>query len=219
MARDSYLLDPKIYEYVLANSLREPEVLARLRAETASHPDAIMQVPPEQGQLLGLLVKMIHARRTLEVGVYTGYSTLAVAMALPPNGQVIACDVSEDFTSVARRYWEDAGVKHKIDLRIAPAADTLDRLIAAGETNRFDFAFIDADKPNYSKYYEQCLSLVRSGGLIALDNMLQRGRVLDPQKDHSALAIDNINRFIHDDARVDALLLPIADGLTLAVKR
>jgi caffeoyl-CoA O-methyltransferase len=209
---------------VLKNSVRETDLLARLREETASHPNARFQVPPEQGQLLQVLVRILGARRTIEVGVFTGYSSLAVALALPPQGRIVACDISDEFTSVARRYWDKAGVSGKIDLRIGPASETLDRMLDAGEQGSYDFAFIDADKTGYPKYYEQCLKLIRPGGLIALDNMLQSGQVMEadvPQvnPDANVAAIRQLNEFIHQDMRVDALLLPFGDGVTLAVKR
>lgn len=224
MARYRDLIEPKAIDYVLKHSVREPELLARLRAETASHPHARYQVPPEQGQLLQLLVKMTGARCTIEVGVFTGYSSLAVALALPADGRIVACDISEEFTAVARRYWAEAGVSGKIELRIGPAADSLDRMLEAGERGSYDFAFIDADKTGYPRYYEQCLELVRPGGLIALDNMLQSGQVWagaegSPSDIANVEAIGRLNEFIHGDERVDALLLPFGDGLTLAVKR
>lgn len=214
-----YLVDPAVTSYVRKNSLRDTELLSRLRKETASHPRAEMQVSAEQGQMLGILVKAIGARKTLEVGVFTGYSSLSVALSLPPEGRIVACDVSEEFTSLAKPYWAEAGVSNKIDLRIAPASETLDALIANGESGTFDFAFIDADKPGYARYYEQCLQLVRPGGLIALDNMLQHGRVLTEEKDENAAAIHALNEFIHQDSRVDSILLPLADGITLAVRK
>jgi caffeoyl-CoA O-methyltransferase len=220
MGRYNDLIDPKAIDYVLKNSVRETDLLARLRNETAAHPNARFQVPPEQGQFLQVIVRMLGARRTIEVGVFTGYSSLAVAMALPPDGKIVACDVSDEYTSVARRYWAEAGLSDKIDLRVAPASETLDRMIAAGESGSYDFAFIDADKTGYARYYEQCLTLVRPGGLIALDNMLQSGQVMDPaNQEANVAAIRQLNEFIHADDRVDALLLPFADGLTLAVKR
>ncbi len=220
MSRYEGLIDPGIVDYVLKNSVHEPDVLARLRGETASHPKVNFQIPPEHGQFLRVLIKMTGAKRALEIGVFTGYSSTAIALALPPDGTLIACDVSEEYTAVARRYWAEAGVASKIDLRIAPARETLDHLIAAGESGRFDFAFIDADKTGYRGYYEQCLTLLRSGGVIALDNMLFSGRaVAPPAGDRDSLAIAELNPFIHRDDRVDAILLPFADGLTLAVKR
>ncbi len=220
MADKSYLLDSRIHQYVVAHSLREPEILGRLREETASHPQAIMQIPPEQGELFGLLVRATGARKVLEVGVFTGYSSLCVALALPPDGRLIACDISEEFTKTARRYWKEAGVEDKIDLRIGPAIETVGKLVEEGHADSFDFAFIDADKTSYKHYYEHALRLVRRGGLIALDNMLQQGRVIDPEaKDENTLAIREVNDTIARDERVQASLLPIADGVMLAVRR
>jgi caffeoyl-CoA O-methyltransferase len=220
MGRDNNLIDPAAINYILKNSVREPDILTRLRAETDAHPMARYQIPPEQGQFFQLLIRMLGARRTLEVGVFTGYSSLSVALALPPDGRIIACDVSEEYTSIARRYWTEAGVSGKIDLRIGPAADTLDVLIRSGESGTFDFAFIDADKSGYPRYYEQCLALIRPGGLIALDNMLFSGAVIDESdQSEDAVALRRVNRLIYQDNRVDALLMPFADGLTLALKR
>ena len=220
MGRYEGLIAPDVIEYVLNTSIREPDILARLRSETADHPKVNFQIPPEQGQLLQVLVRMAGARRVIEVGVFTGYSSLAMALALPPDGHILACDISEEYTQTARRYWAEAGVAGKIDLRIAPAKTTLDALIASGDTGHFDFAFVDADKTGYPGYYEQCLKLIRSGGVIALDNMLSRGRVLDAgTQDPDVVALRRMNEFIHADNRVDALLLPFGDGLTLAVKR
>lgn len=219
MAEKSYLLDSKLFDYIVAHSVREPDILRRLREETAAHPDAIMQITPAQGELLALLTYSTRAKKVLEVGVFTGYSSLRVALALPPDGKLIACDISEEYTSVARRYWQEAGVAAKIELHIAPAIETLHRLIAEGQEGSFDFAFIDADKPNYKHYYEAAVKLVRTGGLIALDNMLQHGSVVDPA-DHSVntVAIRAMNDRIAADQRVLATLLPVADGLSLAVK-
>ena len=220
MARYEGLIDPTVIDYILNTSVREPDILARLRRETADHPKSNFQIPPEQGQLLQVLIRMTGARRVIEIGVFTGYSSLAMALALPPDGQILACDISDEYTQVARRYWAEAGVTGKIDLRIAPAKETLDGLIASGESGRFDFAFIDADKTGYSGYYERCLKLIRTGGVIALDNMLSRGRVLNAlTQDPDVAALRNMNETIHRDDRVDALLLPFGDGLTLAVKR
>src|SRR6476619_4168604 len=172
-------LSDELAAYVVEVGTREPDVLARLRAETAALPEHRMQVAPEQGAFLAMLVELTGARRCLEVGTFTGYSSLAVAMALPEDGRIVCCDVSEAWTSIARRYWDEAGVAGKIDLRIAPATETLDRLIANGEEDAFDFAFIDADKVGYDDYYERLLRLVRPGGLIAVDNTLWHGAVLD----------------------------------------
>src|SRR5580658_8287474 len=220
MARYDGLIDPRVLDYVLDTSVREPDVLARLRRETASHPESRFQIPPEQGQLFQVLIRLSGARRVIEVGVFTGYSSLAMALALPPDGRITACDISDEYTRTARRYWAEAGVTGKIDLRIAPAKETLDGLIASRESGTFDFAFIDADKTGYAGYYEQCLKLIRSGGVMALDNMLSRGRVLDNSiTDPDVSALRQMNEFIRGDQRVDALLLPLGDGLTLAVKR
>lgn len=214
------LLDEHLYQYILGATLREPAILGRLREETSRHPRAVMQISPDQGQLMQLLVLATGARRTLELGVFTGYSSLAVALALPPDGQIIACDVSEEFTAVAKRYWNEAGVASKIDLRIAPAAETLTHLLRQGQAGQFDFAFIDADKTAYSEYFELCLQLLRRGGLIAVDNTLQRGDVLNSgSQDQDVLAIQRFNRDLRDDPRVLISLLPVADGLTLAVKK
>lgn len=220
MSRAPEIYVPGIREYVLEHGVREPEILAQLRVETASHPRAVMQIPPEQGQLFDILVKLTGARRALEIGVFTGYSSLSTALALPDDGKLVACDISEEFTAVARRYWKLAGVDRKIELLIGPAVDTLDRLIASGANNSFDFAFIDADKTSYASYYERCLALIRTGGLIVLDNMLQHGQVMvESNQDESVVAIRELNDFILTDTRVDSLLLPFGDGVTLVRKR
>jgi caffeoyl-CoA O-methyltransferase len=213
-------LDDQIYAYLREVSLREHDALRRLRAETAAMSEANMQIAPEQGQLMALLVQLLGARRTLEVGVFTGYSSLAVALALPADGRVVACDVSEEWTRIARRYWREAGVADKIDLRLAPALDTLDALLEEGQAGTFDFAFIDADKGNYDAYYERALRLVRAGGLVCIDNVLWSGRVADPDvNDEDTAAIRALNRKLHGDERVALSLVPVADGLTLALKR
>ena len=194
--------------------------MRRLREPTASVPEARMQITPEQGQFMQLLVQMLDARKTLEVGVFTGYSSLAVALALPPDGRVTACDVSEEWTSIGKPYWQEAGVAHKIDLHLAPAVETLDRLIADGQQGTYDFAFIDADKANYDRYYERALVLVRVGGLIGIDNVLWHSKVIDPSvNDADTIAIRDLNEKIHGDERVSLSLIPIGDGLTLARKR
>jgi predicted O-methyltransferase YrrM len=212
-------LDKSLYDYLLSVSLREPEVLTQLRQETAQQPMAVMQVAPDQGQFLALLVKLIGAKKTLDIGVFTGYSSLVVALALPADGKVVACDVDEEYTAIARRYWQKAGVADKISLHIAPALETLDKLIAAGEAETFDFAFIDADKSNYDNYYELALQLLRPGGLIAIDNVLWSGRVADPQEqDNRTNKIRAFNQKLHQDQRVTLSMLAIADGLTLAMK-
>jgi predicted O-methyltransferase YrrM len=221
MSNQSIGLSDPLYQYLLANSVREPEILSKLRAETAQHPLVNMQISPEQGQLMGLLVQLIGAKKCLEVGVFTGYSSLAVALNLPDDGLIVACDVSNEFTSIARRYWQEAGVSNKIDLHIAPALETLDRLISNGESGTFDFAFIDADKNNYGAYYDRCFQLVRQGGLILVDNVLWYGRVADPEMDSDkrTQAIKLINQQIYHDDRVQISLIPIGDGLTIARKK
>jgi caffeoyl-CoA O-methyltransferase len=220
MSNRTLNLTEPLYEYLLSVSLREPDVLRRLRAETARDEMARMQIAPEQGQFMGLLVSLTGARRALEIGVYTGYSALCIAAELPDDGHLLACDISEPWTRIARRYWREAGVDHKIELRIAPAADTLRSLVEQGEQEAFDFAFIDADKENYDVYYEHCLQLVRRGGLIAVDNVLWGGAVIDASdREADTLSIRAFNRKLHEDPRVALSLVPIADGLTLARKR
>ncbi len=209
-----------ITKYIQSVTLREPEVLKRLREETAKLPNAIMQISPEQGQFMGMLIRLLGAKLTLEVGVFTGYSSIAVALALPEDGRIVACDVNEEYTSVAQRYWREAGVDHKIGLRLAPAVETLDRLLAEGKSGAFDFAFIDADKENYDGYYERALKLLRPGGLIAVDNVLWHGKVLDESvQDADTRAIRALNEKLYKDERVWVSLLPIGDGMTLACKR
>lgn len=217
MSSRTLQIDDRLYGYLLRNSVRETAVQRRLREETAKMRYAGMQVSPEQGQFMALLIELIGARRCLEIGTFTGYSALAVALALPDDGRVVACDVNEEYTAVARRYWQEAGVAGKIELRLAPALETLDALRSEGAT--FDFAFIDADKGNYEKYFERALALVRPGGLIAVDNVLWDGAVADPaDKSDDTLAIRAFNAARHRDARVSLSLLPIGDGLTLARK-
>jgi caffeoyl-CoA O-methyltransferase len=220
MSNRTIPLTDSLYDYLLSVSLREPELLRRLRQETAADAQARMQISPEQGQFMGLLARLMGARRCLEIGVFTGYSSLALALALPDDARIVACDVSERWTAVARRYWEAAGVAHKIDLRLATALDTLDHLLANGEAGRYDFAFIDADKENYVHYYERVLELLRPGGLGLADNTLWYGRVADPEDaDADTVAIRHFNEHLHRDERVDLSLLPIGDGLTLARKK
>ena len=213
-------LDDRLYQYLLAVSLREPEILTQLRQETAKHPQGVMQVAPEQGQFLAFLIQLIRATKVLEVGVFTGYSSLSIALALPPDGTLVACDNDPTSTAIAQRYWQAAEVAHKIELRIAPAIETLNQLLATGQANTFDLAFIDADKANYRHYYELALQLVRSGGLILIDNVLWSGRVADPSvQNTSTQAIRDFNQSLHHDERIHLSVLPIADGLTLAMKR
>ena len=212
------LTDP-LRDYMISVSLREPEILARLREETAGLPMAMMQISPEQGQFMALLVQMLGARRCLEVGTFTGYSSLAVALALP-EARIVCCDVSEEWTSIARRYWQEAGVAERVDLRLGPATETLQKLIDEGQAGTFDFAFIDADKDNYCAYYELALQLVRTGGVIGFDNTFQGGRVADPgEQSGNVLAIRKLNENLYRDERVGLSMVPIGDGLTLCLKR
>lgn len=217
MSNRTISLDDHLYQYLLAHSLREPEVLTRLRNETALLDMAVMQISPEQGQFMQLLMKMLGVRRAIEVGVFTGYSSLCMALAMPDEGRIIACDVNREWTQIAQRYWQQAGVAHKIDLQLAPASQTLENLIAAGQNDQYDFAFIDADKGNYLHYYELCLQLIRPGGVIAIDNVLWSGDVADESKnDTDTCAIRHLNARLARDERVDVSMLPIGDGLTLA---
>ena len=222
MSKGSIGLSDELNAYLINVGAREPEVLARLREETAVMPQAGMQIAVEQGALLSMLVKLLGARNVLEVGTFTGYSSTAMALALPPDGRIVCCDVSEEFTAVARRTWAEAGVEDRVDLRLAPALETLESLLATDGAGSFDLAFIDADKTNYDGYYERCLRLLRTGGLIAIDNTLWSGRVaepVDPDKDADTAALQALNLKLRDDSRVDISLLPIGDGLTLARKR
>lgn len=221
MSNRSIPLTDSLYEYLLAVSLREPALLRELRAETARDPENVqLQIAPEQGQLMALLVRLLGARRCLELGVFTGYSSLVTALALPEDGRLVACDVSEEWTAVARRYWQRAGVAHKIDLRIAPALVTLDALLAQDGAGSFDFAFLDADKENYPAYYERILTLLRPGGLLAIDNTFWSGKVADPtETDPETAALRMLNEQLHHDGRIDLAMLPVADGLTLVRKR
>ena len=213
-------VDDALLGYIRSVAAPEPEYLSRLREETARDPLARMQITVEQGLFMGMLVRLMGARRALEVGVFTGYSSISVARALPDDGELIACDVSEKWTSVARRYWKEAGVEHKIQLHLRPAVETLDSLLAAGQAGTFDFAFIDADKVNYGAYYERALQLLRPGGLIGVDNVLWHGRVIDPKlHDEDTVAIRAFNAAMREDSRVDQMMLPIGDGLTLARKK
>lgn len=212
-------LTEKLYKYILDVSLREPTALEELRHETAKLPSARMQISPEQGQFMALLIELINAKKTLDIGVYTGYSALAVALALPIDGRVVACDIDAKITQIAKEFWEKAGVANKIDLRIAPAQQTLEELISNGEVNTFDFAFIDADKSNYENYYELALQLLRLGGLIMIDNTLWGGDVIDPNiNDNATRAIRAINKKLHHDDRITLSMIPLGDGVTLARK-
>ena len=220
MTKQTTGLEKTLADYIQSISLREADILKQLREETAKLSMARMQISPEQGQLMALLVQLMGAKKTLEIGVFTGYSALAVALALPDDGKVIACDISEEYTAIAKDFWERAGVSEKIDLRIAPALETLDQLISEGETGSFDLAFIDADKRNYENYYERALTLLRPGGLILIDNVLWSGKVIDPTiTDKQTQAIREFNQKLHQDSRISLSLIAIADGLTLALKR
>ena len=220
MSNRSITLTDPIYQYMNDVSLREAPVLRALREETAALTQRSMQIAPEQGQFMALLVRLLRARRCLEIGVFTGYSSLATALALPVDGRIVACDVSEEWTAIARRYWEQGGVAHKIDLRIAPATSTLDTLLGQGQAGTFDLAFIDADKTNYLAYYERTLQLLRPGGLVLIDNTLWSGRVADPAvTDPDTVALRELNSTLLRDERIDLSLLPVGDGLTLALKR
>ena len=212
-------IDDRLFEYVLAHSVREHPAQTALRDATRTHPHAGMQIAPDQGQFMALLIKLLGARRTIEVGTFTGYSALTVALALPDEGRVLACDISDEYTRIGRPFWKQAGVEHKIDLVLAPAQETLDARLAAGEAGTYDFAFIDADKSNYDHYYERCLALVRAGGLIALDNMLWGGAVTRPATDVDTAALQALNAKLQRDRRIDHALLTVGDGLALARKR
>lgn len=220
MSNKTFTMSDSLGEYMQSVSLREPDVLTRLREETSRLSMSMMQIAPEQGQFMQLLVKALGIRRAIEVGVFTGYSTLCVALAMPDDGRIVACDVNKEWTDIAQRYWKEAGVDNKIELRLAPALETLDTLVDEQLQNKFDFAFIDADKEGYKDYYERALALIRPGGLIAIDNTLWNGDVADESnQSESTQAIRGINRHLHTDERVDISLLPIGDGLTLALKR
>ena len=218
MSNKTICITGELYEYLLSVSLREPEILRELRLETALDEKANMQISPEQGQFMALLVKLLGAKYTLDIGVYTGYSSLCIGLALPEDGRVTACDINAQWTEIAKRYWRKAGVADKIDLHLAPAKQTLEALLPEAK-DHFDFAFIDADKINYDMYYEYCLQLVRPGGLVAIDNVLWDGAVADAaNRDPETVAIRALNEKIHADRRVEVSLVPIADGLTLARK-
>ncbi len=219
MVYRSLPLDEALYRYLLSHSLREHPAQTALREATRTLAHAGMQIGPEQGQFMALLAKLIGARRAIEVGVFTGYSALSVALALPDDGRLLACDISAEYTAVGRPHWKAAGVAHKIELVIAPALATLDARLAAGGAGQHDFAFIDADKTGYDAYYERCLRLLRPGGLIAIDNVLWGGSVARPARDADTAALQALNSKLHGDTRVDISLLPIGDGLTLARKR
>jgi predicted O-methyltransferase YrrM len=219
MSNQPIALDAKLYSYLLAHGLRETPAQLGLRETTRTHEWAIMQICPEQGQFMAMLVQLMGARRAIEIGVFTGYSALCVAQALPADGFVLACDVSDEYTRIGRPYWEAAGVAHKIDLQLAPALQTLETRLEQGEAGSYDFAFIDADKVNYDAYYERCLRLLRTGGLIVIDNVLWSGAVALPATSDATAALQALNKKLHADPRIDLSMLPIGDGLTLARKR
>lgn len=221
MSNRTLQLSAELHTYLLSVGMRETAIQRRLREETVSLPEAGMQIAPEEGQLLALLVRLLKARNILEIGTFTGYSALSMALALPPGGRLLTCDISREWTDIARRYWHEAGVDERIELRLGRAADTL-RSLQAGKSlaNHFDMAFIDADKQAYREYYEHALELVRPGGLLIIDNTLWSGRVAEPdQTDPDTVAIRELNGYLHADERIDLCLIPIADGVTLAHKR
>lgn len=221
MARQDVVFDDRLFAYIRAVTLRQPDILDRLRAETQRFPRARMMLTPEQGQFLGLLVELIGARRVVEIGTFTGYSALWMALSLPADGRLVCCDIDVESTDVARRYWAEAGVAERIDLRLAPALETLDALIAEGGAGSVDLVFIDADKPNYPAYYERALTLARPGGLVAIDNVLWGGEVADPAitDDPTVTLLRGLNETLLKDERVTISLIPVGDGLTLARKR
>ena len=220
MSSSTLQLNEKVYDYLLGHSLRESTACQQLREETKPMQMGMMQVSPEQGQFMSLLVELIGASKAVEVGTFTGYSALCVAQALPADGTLVCCDVSEEWTAVGKKYWEQAGVSDRVSLRIGPAIGTLKAMRDAGEEGTFDFGFIDADKANYQSYYEHVLALLRTGGLLLIDNVLWGGSVANPDKtDEDTEAIRALNTFVHHDDRVSLSMLPVGDGLTLALKR
>ena len=220
MSTRTLTLDDRLHNYLIEHSLRDTPEQQGLRELTHNHPLSVMQISPEQGQLMSFLVKLIGAKRIIEIGTFTGYSALCMAQALPSDGELICCDVSSEWTDIGRPFWQAAGIEQHIDLRIAPALQTLDSLLDAGQAGSFDLAFIDADKTNYTHYYERCLRLVKPGGLIMFDNTLWSGAVADPTiNDEDTSALRALNSQLHLDARIDISILPIGDGLTLARKR
>jgi predicted O-methyltransferase YrrM len=219
MADRSLNLDAELLDYLIAHSVREHPAQLALREATRTHPHAGMQIGPEQAQLMTLLVRLVGARRAIEIGVFTGYSALTVALALPADGYLLACDIRGEYTCVGQPFWEAAGVARKIDLQLAPALATLDARLAAGEAERYDFAFIDADKIGYDVYFERCLQLVRPGGLIAIDNVLWGGSVARPATDADTRSLQALNDKLHRDERIDVAMVPVGDGLTLARRR
>lgn len=219
MTRQTLQLTPVIYDYILSVSLREPNILTDLRKETAKLENAQMQISPEQGQFMAWLAQLIQARKALELGTYTGYSALVTALAMPQDGKLVTCDISNEWADTAKSYWKKAGVDHKIELKLGPALETLDKLLQQGEAESFDFAFIDADKENYAHYYERVLQLMRTGGVILLDNVLLDGRIVQTDsRSASVKAMRMLNEKLHHDSRISLSMLPISDGLTLLQK-
>ena len=220
MSNRTLSIDDRTYDYLCDVSINEPDLLRQLREETAQLEYSVMQISPEQGQFMSLLIKMMAAKRAIEIGTFTGYSALAIAMGLPEDGCLIACDISEEWTAIGKRYWQLAGQADKIDLRLAPAIETLDGLLNYGQAGEFDFAFIDADKQNYLNYYERCLQLLRPGGLIVVDNVLWDGSVADPENQKpDTCSIREFNSFVKSDARIDLSMIPVGDGLSLIGKK
>lgn len=219
MTKQTWGLDASLYDYYQAIAFREPEILKELRQATSQLPMANMQIAPEQGQFMALLVQLTGARKILEIGVFTGYSSLALALALPPQGRILGCEISAEYTAIARQFWQKAGVSEKIDVLLGPAVTSLEQLLANGEQESFDLAFIDANKSDYDQYYELSLQLVRPGGLILIDNVLWYGKVADETvQDKATQSIRNLNAKLHQDLRISLSLVPIGDGLTLALK-
>jgi len=220
MTNQTQNLSEELYQYLLSVSVRENPVLSQLREEMINHPVGNMQISPEQGQFMGFLLKLMGAKKVMDIGVFTGYSSTVMALAIPDDGIVVGCDISKPDTDIARKYWCKAGVDHKVDLYLAPALDTLDMLIDRGEGSSFDFIFIDADKSNYQNYYEKSLSLLRQGGVVAIDNVLWYGKVADETvQDKRTQKIRDFNAFVYEDSRVDLSLIPVGDGLSLARKK
>jgi len=220
MSSRTLFLTNELYEYMISSSVRETDILRQLRKETQQDPMANMQISPEQGQFMSLLVQLIRAKKTLEIGVYTGYSALCVALALPSHGQIIACDINEEWASIAKRYWQKAEVSEKIDFRLTPGIETMDRLLSNGHAQTFDFIFIDADKQEYGSYYKWGIELLRTGGLIAIDNVFWSGKVVHSAfNDKDTQAIRKLNEKLYEDERIELSMIPISDGLTLAMKR
>ncbi|MCF6148781.1 MAG: methyltransferase domain-containing protein [Candidatus Kuenenia sp.] len=220
MANRTLFLTNELYKYMISSSVREPDILRQLRRETSHDQMSAMQISPEQGQFMAFLLKLQKATKAIEIGVYTGYSSLCIALALPPDGKLVACDINKEWTSVAQRYWEKAGVSKKIDLHLAPGIETLNHLISNGNANTYDFIFIDADKKNYDIYYERAINLLRPGGIIVIDNVFWLGKVTDHKIiDDETNAIQRLNKKLHNDERIDLSMIPVGDGLTLAMKR